>query len=112
MFALIDGTIGDVLMYTLREVLGLDFSPPVELAWIKVYSRFLSTIMLTAVTLEMSGKERKTISQNDFYYSLHNSGKFFNPHHNNPSFDSTATAQTSASAIPVVPVEQQALLGL
>jgi len=51
---LIDGIVGEVLFWVLRQVLGAEmYSHTVHMAWVKVYNRMLSIIVPKAVALEV-----------------------------------------------------------
>lgn len=49
-----DGVVGEVLIYAIKETVGPDaFNPTVHLAWIKIYSRMLKTMVPVAVAHEL-----------------------------------------------------------
>lgn len=48
------GVVGEVLIYSIRKCIGPDgFNPTVHLAWIKIYSRMLKTMVPVAVAHEI-----------------------------------------------------------
>lgn len=51
--SLIDGILGEVLFWTLRSILGQDYTLTVNSAWIKMYSRLLNVIVPIAIAYEM-----------------------------------------------------------
>jgi len=66
---LTDGVVGEVLFYVLKKVIGIDYyNSHLHLAWVKVYSRMLSIIVPTAVSLELqtgSSYQLKRLSMSD-----------------------------------------------
>ncbi len=42
-----DGIVGDVLFYTLRKCLGIDYNLACHLAWVKIYCQMLKVILYT-----------------------------------------------------------------
>mmetsp|Transcript_6195 Transcript_6195/g.9345 ORF Transcript_6195/g.9345 Transcript_6195/m.9345 type:complete len:207 (+) Transcript_6195:119-739(+) len=49
------GIVGDVLFYTLRKVLGDDYTDEVDIVWKKIYSGMLRIIVPLVIAYEMSG---------------------------------------------------------
>ena len=55
----LDGIVGEVLFWCMKRVLGqATFTPQLQTAWIKVYSRMLKTIVPVAVALELKTNQR------------------------------------------------------
>lgn len=53
---MIDGIVGEVLFWTLREVLGIEvYTSNVHTIWIKIFCRMLTVIVPVAVAFELKG---------------------------------------------------------
>jgi hemoglobin-like flavoprotein len=50
----IDGTVGEVLFWVLRKIIGDQYDSKVHQAWVKVYSRMLRIIVPNAVAMELA----------------------------------------------------------
>jgi hemoglobin-like flavoprotein len=48
------GLVGEVLFYSLRRVLGKEYTPEVELAWQKVYSAMLAVIVPLVIEIDLN----------------------------------------------------------
>jgi hemoglobin-like flavoprotein len=53
------GVVGDVLFFALADVIGQEFTSKHRTAWRRVYSKMLTVIIPTAVTLEMAAAKKK-----------------------------------------------------
>jgi len=54
-YLIIDGIVGEVLLWTLKKVLGIEtYSPEVHQAWLKIYCRMVRIIIPVAVGLELN----------------------------------------------------------
>jgi hemoglobin-like flavoprotein len=71
----VDGVVGEVLLWAIRATIGPDaFNPTVHIAWIKIYSRMLRTMVPVAISFELkngSGAQAKRF----FSQSLGGSGQ-------------------------------------
>lgn len=55
-FCRTDGIVGDVLMWTLRKIMGEEYyTPKLHRIWVKIYSRMLKILIPAGVALEMRG---------------------------------------------------------
>lgn len=80
------GVVGEVLIYAIKQTVGPDaFNPTVHLAWIKIYSRMLKTMVPVAVAHELkdgSAQQKRFLTNsiggfngsNDFITGLTGSG--------------------------------------
>eukprot|EP01039_Chlorochromonas_danica_P010530 gene10530-11667_t len=69
------GIIIDVLLQCFKEVLGLAYTSVVHVAWIRVYSRILRTVVPSAVALEIgTTTTQETPAKTDSFSSFHGSG--------------------------------------
>ena len=79
-----DGVVGEVLIYAIRQTVGPDaFNPTVHIAWVKIYSRMLKTMVPVAVAHELkdsSAQQKRFITNSigfqsqDFITGLTGSG--------------------------------------
>ena len=53
------GIVGDVLFFALEDIIGQEFSAKHKRDWRRVYSKMLTVIVPTAVTLEMAAATKK-----------------------------------------------------
>lgn len=59
LWIVIDGVVGEVLIYAIRACVGMTaFTNQVHTAWVKIYSRMLTTMVPVAIAHEMKDKSR------------------------------------------------------
>lgn len=68
---------GEVLLFSLRKVLGSAYTPVAHYGWVKIYSRILDVIMPNVIEFELTHKESAGGILEKRLTSQHHAGPLF-----------------------------------